>query len=208
MAFAAGEQGRHAALLQALCHREKQAVGSTALLQTRVSEAAYQPWAAPDCMLALLRASMAWVNRSERSESVVWENLRFPEKVPPSRDVACRVAAHGAGRLRCRASSTRTRRNRTTTPRSAASGPSSRPKSAVGTCSGHLQWASAGHLWATCRRISFQAWPLSGDRQLTSKVLSLLMNRHRYACFGLGGRVLHRSQFAKIQRARACSRLG
>ena len=40
MAFAAGEQGRHAALLHALCHREKQAVGSTALLQTRVSEAA------------------------------------------------------------------------------------------------------------------------------------------------------------------------
>ena len=40
MAFAAGEQGRHAALLQALCDREKQAVGSTALLQTRVSEAA------------------------------------------------------------------------------------------------------------------------------------------------------------------------
>ena len=40
MAFAAGEQGRHAALLQALCHREQQAVGSTALLQTRVSEAA------------------------------------------------------------------------------------------------------------------------------------------------------------------------
>ena len=32
--------GRHAALLQALCHREQQAVGSTALLQTRVSEAA------------------------------------------------------------------------------------------------------------------------------------------------------------------------
>ena len=40
MAFAAGEQGRHAALLHALCHRKKQAVGSTALLQTRVSEAA------------------------------------------------------------------------------------------------------------------------------------------------------------------------
>ena len=40
MAFAAGEQGRHAALLHALCHREKQAVGSTVLLQTRVSEAA------------------------------------------------------------------------------------------------------------------------------------------------------------------------
>lgn len=40
MAFAAGEQGRHAALLHALCHREKQAVVSTALLQTRVSEAA------------------------------------------------------------------------------------------------------------------------------------------------------------------------
>ena len=40
MAFAAGEQGRHAALLHALCHREQQAVGSTALLQTRVSEAA------------------------------------------------------------------------------------------------------------------------------------------------------------------------
>ena len=40
MAFAAGEQGRHAALLHALCHREQQAVGSKALLQTRVSEAA------------------------------------------------------------------------------------------------------------------------------------------------------------------------
>ena len=40
MAFAAGEQGRHAALLHALCNREKQAVGSTVLLQTRVSEAA------------------------------------------------------------------------------------------------------------------------------------------------------------------------
>ena len=40
MAVAAGEQGRHAALLHALCHREQQAVGSTALLQTRVSEAA------------------------------------------------------------------------------------------------------------------------------------------------------------------------
>ena len=40
MAFAVGEQCRHAALLHALCHREQQAVGSTDLLQTRVSEAA------------------------------------------------------------------------------------------------------------------------------------------------------------------------
>ena len=56
MAFAAGEQGRHAALLHALCNREKQAVGSTALLQTRVSEAAL---GGARLQLALLRACMA-----------------------------------------------------------------------------------------------------------------------------------------------------
>ena len=56
------------------------------------------------------------------AKALCWRIRASPEKVPPSPSPlhACRIA-HGAGRVRCRASSTRSRSQRTTRTRSAAS---------------------------------------------------------------------------------------